>query len=126
TRTNYDDSLLIRDIKRFVMESSTVEPKLNPAPANGLKVAVIGAGPSGLSAAFFLVIEGFEVDVFESNNIGGGMVSEAIPAFRLKAEALQKDIDRIASLGVRFHWNHKIDSSEFENLRKSHNYIYLA
>lgn len=126
TRINYDDSLLIRDIKRFVMESSTVEPKLNPAPANGLKVAVIGAGPSGLSAAFFLVLEGFEVNVFESQNIGGGMVSEAIPAFRLKAEALQKDIDRIASLGVRFHWNHKIDSSEFENLRKTHNYIYLA
>ena len=126
TRINYDNPLLIREIKRFVTEREEAEFKLRPKPLNGLKTAVIGAGPSGLSAAYFLALEGFEVEVFESNNFAGGMVSGVIPVFRISEEAIRSDIENIASLGVKFNYNVEITKDYFNQLRKDFNFIYVA
>jgi putative selenate reductase len=125
TRINYDNSILIRDVKRFIAENAS-EKAIKPAVSDGKKVAVIGAGPSGLACAYFLKLAGFDVDVYETKNIPGGMVSDAIPAFRLKYESIQKDIAHIQKLGVNIHYETKISKSSFDQLRKSHNYIFIA
>ncbi len=126
TRLNYDQPLLIREIKRFVAERQKQQPLPQPAAPNGLKVAIIGAGPSGLACAYFLVQDGFEVEIFETKSFAGGMISDAIPTFRLTAEAIAKDVDYIASLGVKFHYQHHIDKQRFSELQRSYDFVYLA
>lgn len=125
TRINYDSPLLIREVKRFVTENQKAKLPIVPA-SNGLKAAIIGAGPSGLSCAYFLRLAGFEVQVYETKNIAGGMVADAIPSFRLAKEAIDSDIQRIHALGVKINYGSKIDTSAFNNLVKENNYVYLA
>ncbi|PLX05900.1 MAG: hypothetical protein C0596_15475 [Marinilabiliales bacterium] len=93
---------------------------------NGIKVAIVGAGPSGLSCAYYLALAGFSVDVFESQSKAGGMVQFAVPGFRLTYEAIDKDFKRVTDLGVNIRYETKIQTKEFEELRKDYNYIYLA
>ncbi|MFP7756315.1 putative selenate reductase subunit YgfK [Thermodesulfobacteriota bacterium B35] len=126
TRINYDAPLLIREIKRFVAENHGNEPVLTPRPANGRSVAIIGAGPAGLAAAFFLRLEGFSVAIYEARDHAGGMAAAAIPVFRLDRQALQRDIDRILALGVRLHTDVHIDRQKFEDLRTSHDFVFLG
>lgn len=126
TRMNYDNPLLIREIKRFIASKNAERPALKPAKDNGKKVAIIGAGPSGLSAAYFLRLEGFTVEIFETKSFAGGMLSDAIPAFRLTDEAIKKDVDYICGLGVKIVYNHNIDSKRFEEIKKTFDYVYVA
>ena len=126
TRINYDNSLLIRDIKRFVTEQNHENFMPKKASANGIKVAIIGAGPSGLSCAYFLALSGFEVNIYENYSKSGGMVANAIPSFRLTDEDIKKDVERIEKLGVNINYNTKIDKDKFSQLQKENNYIYLA
>ncbi|MBU0765848.1 MAG: putative selenate reductase subunit YgfK [Bacteroidetes bacterium] len=126
TRINYDDSLLIREIKRFVTEHGKVDFVPEAAPPNGLKAAIIGAGPSGLSCAHFLALSGFEVNVYETKDTPGGMLSGAIPAFRLGSETIKKDIERIEKSGVKIHYNTNVDAALFEKLRSTNDYIYIS
>ncbi len=126
TRINYDEALQIREIKRFVAENGSSGFKLRQADKNGLKVAIIGGGPSGLSAAYYLALAGFEIDIYETKDQPGGMVSGAIPSFRLTDEAFHNDIKRIESLGVSIHYKNEINKDKFEEIRKSSDYIYIA
>jgi len=126
TRINYDEALHIREIKRFVAEGNTGRSKAKLMELNGRKAAIIGAGPAGLSCAWFLRKAGFEVDVFEQKNIAGGMVSSAIPSFRLTNEAIERDIQRILASGVKLHDNYKIDNENFEAIRLTHDVVFLA
>jgi putative selenate reductase len=126
TRINYDNNILIREVKRFVAENGIKENFLKPAKENGKKISIIGAGPSGLACAYFLRLAGFKVEVFETKNIAGGMVADAIPLFRLKNQSIQKDIERIKQLGVKINYGSKIDASAFEKIQKGSDYIYLA
>lgn len=124
TRTNYDSPLLIREIKRFIAENSNIE--LSAKASNGKSVAIVGAGPSGLSCAFYLAMAGFKVDVFESHSKTGGMVRFAIPGFRLTQEAIDRDFDRLTQLGVNINFDHKITSEEFAKLKSNYDYVYLS
>ena len=126
TRMNYDTPVLIREIKRFVAQNQTEEMPLKPAPSNGKSVAIIGAGPSGLTCAFFLALEGCSVDLYEAEAAPGGMAARAIPAFRLDAASLQKDVDRILALGVKLHTDTRVDAALFEQIRASHDAVYMA
>lgn len=126
TRSNYDQSLMIREIKRHIVENVTNEPKIQTKKDNGKKVAIIGGGPSGLAAAYFLRLQGFEVNLYEAKKISGGMVSDAIPSFRLSNESIQKDIERIKKFGVNIHQGQAIDTNRFEGLIANNDYIYLA
>ena len=125
TRINYEDALKIKEVKRFVAEKGFASD-IRISTSNGKKAAIIGAGPSGLSCAYFLKMGGFEVTIFETKSIPGGMVSEAIPAFRLKMESLQKDIDRIEKLGVTIQYNTKVDTALFARLQSDYDFIYIA
>jgi len=126
TRINYDEDLHIRDVKWFISENNNNEFIHKVPPYNGAKAAIIGAGPSGLSCAYFLRLSGVDVTVYESKNVSGGMISEAIPHFRLKENALQMDIERIKSLGIHINYNAKIDKKSFEGIKKEYNFIYIA
>ena len=125
TRMNYDQALKIRDIKLFVAQNGQ-ESGIRVAHDNGKKVAVIGAGPSGLACAYFLCQAGFAVEIFESKEAVGGMVYEAIPGFRMKMDLLARDVDRIMQLGVKIHFNAKIDRVRFESLRMDFDFVYIA
>ncbi len=126
TRMNYESPLLIREIKRFVAQQHKDGTDTAPAPANGKNVAVLGAGPSGLSCAHFLALNGFAVDVYESKDIPGGMAADGIPLFRLDQESIERDIEAILSLGVRILYGEEVDAEKFQNIRKSYDYVYIA
>jgi len=126
TRINYDSSLLIREVKRFVAENTPFHELHIPEKKNGQKVAIIGAGPSGLSCAYFLILAGFEVDVFETKAFAGGMLADAIPLFRLSENAMDEDNLRIQNLGVKIHTSHKIDKESFKQIRTKADFVYLA
>jgi putative selenate reductase len=125
TRINYDDPLMIREVKRFITEQKT-ENRLKQGKGNKLKVAIIGAGPSGLSCSFFLALAGYEVKIYETKAIAGGMVSDAIPQFRLTREAIEADIERVKALGVHIVYESKIDRDSFRQLQQKNDYIYVA
>ena len=126
TRMNYDRPLLIREIKRFIAWNQGPKVPRKRAAPNGLKVAIIGAGPSGLACAYFLALDGFEVDIYETKDIPGGMAADAIPNFRLDEQSLKKDIEGIVALGVRILYGSKIDPRRFAQLRDAYSYVYLA
>ncbi|NOX32619.1 MAG: putative selenate reductase subunit YgfK [Deltaproteobacteria bacterium] len=126
TRINYDAPLKIREIKRFVARQNPEIPELEPMEDNNLSVAVIGGGPSGFSAAYFLKMNGFSVDLFEAKQFGGGMAADAIPSFRLDDSSIKKDIDTIVSLGVNVQYGKSIDKQAFKIIRDKYDYVYIA
>ena len=126
TRMNYDRSLLIREIKRFIAQKQNQVSPRKPAAPNGLKVAIIGAGPSGLACAYFLALDGFDVDIYETKEKPGGMAADGIPSFRLDDDSLKKDIEGIVALGVKIHYGATINLEQFEKLRHTYQYVYIA
>ncbi|MEE4275334.1 MAG: FAD-dependent oxidoreductase [Thermoleophilia bacterium] len=102
TRGEVDDPIAIRSLKRFVTDFANENVALpeKAAVTYDEKVAVIGAGPSGLTAARELALLGYETTVYESKAEPGGMLRHGIPEYRLPKAALQQDVDRILALGV--------------------------
>lgn len=98
----FDQSVAIRALKRAAAEKGgeSWKKNLNKKPATGKKVAIIGAGPSGLTAAYYLALRGHGVTVFESRSETGGMMRWAIPEYRLPREILDAEIEEIRNLGV--------------------------
>lgn len=126
TKMNYDNSLLIRGIKRFNAEKFEDNLDFVVKEKNGIKVSILGAGPSGLSCAYFLALEGFEVNVFESKSFAGGMASDSIPYFRITDKQIKDDIDIIESLGVVFHYDQHVNKELFNKLKINSDYIYIG
>ncbi len=122
TRWNYEKPVAIRALKRFAAENADLT--LEPAPPSGHKVAVVGAGPAGLSCAFYLALAGVEVTVFEASSEPGGMISLA-PEFRLPKEALRADVRRLEGLGVKFVYGSPIRSAA-ELLSRGFAAVFLA
>ena len=113
TRKKVDEPLAIMSLKRFVAdwEASGGEPETPPVGSRREeKVAIVGAGPAGLSAAFYLALEGYPVTIFEALSEPGGMMRWGIPSYRLPREALMRDIEYIQRLGVEIKTNTPIGS----------------
>jgi formate dehydrogenase beta subunit len=115
-RTQVDEAVGIKILKRFVSDheryvtDNWFGPELieNKKPAE-LKVAVIGAGPAGISAAYHLLLRGYPVDVFEAMTEPGGMAAVGIPEYRLPKEAiLRKEVSIIERLGGHIHYNQRL------------------
>ncbi len=110
TRGLKDEPIMIREIKRFVLEMAECEgwtPNIldQTADGNAQKVAVIGSGPAGIGCAYDLARAGYGVTVFEASDKLGGMLTSAIPAFRLSREDVEKEIEVLKKLGVEFRTN---------------------
>jgi len=124
------EALAIRWLKRYVAD--TVKEyktalEIKPAKPTGKKVAVIGAGPSGLSVAYFLTLKGHKVEIFDSLPGGGGMMRIGPPIYRLPIESIDKDVNYIASLGVEFRFNTRVGKDiMFEELLKEYHAVYLG
>lgn len=103
-----DSPINIRGLKRAAVDYAKDVPVEKCAPATGKTVAIIGGGPSGLSAAYYLSLMGHKVTIYESKVQLGGMLRYGIPSYRFPREKLQEDIDAILSLGVEVHRNTKI------------------
>ena len=107
TRKDIDQPLGIAHIKRFVGDLEFHIPAMEnpPIETRAEKVAIVGGGPAGLTAAHDLALKGYHASVFESAPVLGGMMRFGIPAFRLPKEILEREISDILALGVRVHLN---------------------
>lgn len=117
-------------LKRFVSDFDLEsENKWKPEieTSTGKKVAVIGAGPGGLSAAFFLQKNGHQVDIFEAAPHAGGWLRYGIPEYRLPNDILQKEVDNITEMGVNIFYNSKLgDNINYKELNKEYDSIILT
>ena len=107
-RASLDEAVAIRGIKRFMTEQEvTVQlPDIRESEENAKRrIAVIGAGPAGLSCAYFLARLGYKPKVFEAESRPGGMLVQAIPAYRLPREELAREVRMIERLGVEIETN---------------------
>ena len=102
-RNMIEGAVNIRGLKRYAVDHAGVVPAPPCAEPTGKTVAIVGGGPSGLSAAYYLSLMGHKVTVYESRKQLGGMLRYGIPSYRLPREELQKDIDAILSTGVEVH-----------------------
>ncbi|WP_275723936.1 FAD-dependent oxidoreductase [Vibrio furnissii] len=105
-RRNVDEPLAIRQLKRYAADYDvTAAPSLQPErkPAKGKKIAIVGAGPGGLSCGYFLGREGYEVDIFEAMPQAGGWLRYGIPEFRLPKAILDQEIELLCQHGVTLH-----------------------
>ena len=129
-RNDMDDHVAIRDIKRFVADQAfknglpAVEKR---AKRHGKKIAVIGAGPSGLSCAYYLQLSGYDVEVFEKEAVAGGVLAYGIPEYRLPQDILKRDVDAIKATGVKIHLNTTVgEDVSFEELCKKFHAVYVS
>lgn len=102
-RRRVDEGLAIAHLKRFVADYERKTSPEMPAPAKRTKnekVAIVGSGPAGLTAAYNLIMKGYGVTVFETLPVLGGMLVTGIPSYRLPRDVLHYEIDRIKALGV--------------------------
>jgi len=110
-RSSLDEPVSIRGVKRFMVDREVViqTPECREAPENARKkIAIVGAGPAGLSCAYFLARMGYRPDVYEASVRPGGMLVQTIPAYRLPRETLAREIRMIESLGAEIHTEHKL------------------
>ena len=129
-RNMIDQSINIRGLKRFADEQAGVVPAPAPQPDTGKRVAIVGGGPSGLTAAYFLRLMGHSVTVYEKRSQLGGMLRFGIPRFRLSEEALDKDLDMILSTGIDVKLGIGIGDGDGDvsiaTLRKDYDAVYIA
>ena len=110
-----DKPIAIKSLKRFVSDfvrQNGLYGRKKP-PARPDRVAIIGSGPAGLSAAYYLAREGYQITVFEALPVVGGMLRVGIPEFRLPREVLDFDLQNIAELGVEFKTNTRLGRDIF-------------
>ena len=127
-RAELDGAVSIHSVERFLGDLALEQAWLFDAPARrtGRRVLVIGAGPSGMSAAYHLARLGHEVEVRDSGEEPGGMMRYGIPAYRLPRDVLDGEIDRIAALGVRVTSGHRVDDLAGERGEGGFDAVFVA
>lgn len=126
-RTLMDDPINIRGLKRFAVEHAGNVPVPEPAESTGKRVAVIGGGPGGISAAYYLRLMGHDVTIYEQRKQLGGMLRYGIPSYRLPRETLDAEIDQLLSTGI--HVKTEVTVGESPNileLRSQYDAVYIA
>lgn len=126
-RSGYDESVMIMDLKKTASKhnSAIVDYKIKKT---NIKTAIIGAGPSGVSLAYFLARKGISADIYDRNESPGGTVRYAIPAFRIDGFDILTDMDAILGNDkINFNSDTNIDSyDKFENILNEHDFTVLA
>lgn len=132
TRGDVDEAVAVDDIKKFIAEQDLNKDKrFIPRKKHDYtdkKIAVIGGGPSGLTCAYDLSVEGYNVTVFEKEKILGGMLTLGIPSYRLEKDVIQAEIDVLSEMGVKFETGVEIGKTKtIQELRNDgYNAFYIA
>ncbi|HOJ13444.1 MAG TPA: FAD-dependent oxidoreductase, partial [Deltaproteobacteria bacterium] len=126
-RGQLDEPMAIAWIKRFIADNAK-RPKIDQVPVTRKqKIAVIGAGPAGLTAAQDLCLRGYKVTVFEELPHAGGMMRYAIPEYRLPRNVIEQEVDDIRALGVEIKTNTRVGRDvSFEQIRKDYDAVVIA
>ena len=128
-RGEFDLPLAIRDLKRFAMDRGKPRKRKIIPPKHWYveRVAIVGAGPTGLSAAYYLARRGYRVTVFDAMPVAGGMMAIGIPDYRLPREELSRDIEAMIDLGVEIHLNTAIGRDvSLDDLQRDYDAVLLA
>lgn len=130
-RQRVDDGIAIRALKRYAADAELehhVEPPLHPGPGKGKKVAIIGAGPAGLSCAYYLGLAGYRSTVFEALNEPGGMAAVGIPDYRLPRNILRGEAAQVEKLGaeIRYGVNVGVDVTLEDLLREGYEAVFVG
>ncbi len=127
-RRMVDDVINIRGMKRYIVDKAPANtvPVPENAPSTGKRIAIIGGGPSGLTAAYFLQLMGHQTTVFEEKAKLGGMLRYGIPNYRFPRERLQEDIDAILSTGVEVKLNTPVGTDMLVGLNDEYDAVYIA
>lgn len=126
-RRMIDDAINIRGLKRYAVDHAGDVPNPQNAQPTGKTVAVIGGGPGGLSAAYYLSLMGHKVTVFEQRSKLGGMLRYGIPSYRFPREILDKEIESILSTGIEVRTGITVGSDvSFDELKNKYDALYIA
>ena len=130
-RGQVDEAVSICHVKRFIGDYALRDdfdiPTVVPHPPTRKNVAVIGSGPSGLTCAYYLAHLGHTVDVYEADEVAGGVLYWGIPEYRLPNAVLEKEIRAIEAAGVRIHTNTRIGQDvDFKDLQRENDAVYIA
>ncbi len=131
-RANLDEPISIMELKRIGADFEDEHSLfwLHPTkqkPLNGKKVAIVGAGPAGLTGAYYLAMEGVACDVYEELPVLGGEVAVGVPEYRMPVEKYNKDIELVGSLeGVRFITGKKVTADDMRRFEKEYDAILVA
>lgn len=126
-RGKLEETIAIRELKRFAADRDDGLWKQNSkiAPPTGKKVAIVGSGPAGLTAGYYLAKLGHEVVVLEALPVAGGMMRVGIPSYRLPVEVLEKEIKEIENVGVKIRTNTRAESLD-ELFKQGYDAVFLA
>jgi NADH-quinone oxidoreductase subunit F len=126
-RGRMDDAVAIAHLERFIGDHGDRNKCEIPPITRGEKAAIVGAGPSGLTAALELRMRGYAVTVYDQLQEPGGMLRSCIPGFRLERDALDREIGRILRTGIELRLTTRIGRDlDFESLESAYDVIYLA
>ncbi len=126
-RRMVDDAVNICGLKRFAVDNAGEVPPPPNAPATGKQVAVIGGGPGGMTAAYYLSLMGHQVTIFEQRPKLGGMLRYGIPDYRLPQDVLERDIRCILATGVQVHTGVSIGTDlQMDDLMSSFDAVYIS
>lgn len=121
------EPLAIRHLKRAAMEFGGPDVPYARAPPTGRSVGVVGGGPAGLMAAWWLAQRGHDVTVYEASGMLGGLATMTIPPYRLPREAFQEDLDRLRELGIRFQMRTRLGTDvTLDELRRRHDAVVVG
>ena len=131
-RANVDEAISIMLLKRTASDYErlhNIAPAMTPKPRKEKSIGIVGAGPAGLAAAYYLAMEGYPCTIYEAlpEGYGGGMVAVGIPAYRMPRTILQRDIDIIQSVGVEIIYNCRVGTDiTLPELKKKHAAVFIA
>ncbi len=133
-RANLDEPISIMELKRLGADYETDHAlpwqhpfEVQPPRNDGKKVAIIGAGPAGLTAAYYLGIQGIHVDIFEELPVNGGEVAVGVPEYRMPVDKYNKDIQLVLDLPtVHIHNNHRVDAERLKEIDAEYDATLLA
>ncbi|MDY6863028.1 MAG: FAD-dependent oxidoreductase, partial [Thermodesulfobacteriota bacterium] len=128
-RGDVNEPVAICALKHFAAELDTGgwKEKIKKLPSTGKKVAIIGSGPAGLTASYYLALLGHDVTIFEKENDPGGMLRYGIPYYRLSENTLNKDINEIINLGVTFKNNTRVgDEIKLSDIKRDFDALFIA